>query len=89
MSDESGKRTGQWIDDAEDALGRTREALQTAWTETREARMATLETAREAVSRLGRAIEEGIDVARESWESTETEEPTGPDSTEPAGHEEE
>jgi hypothetical protein len=75
MSEEPGTRSSQWIDEAEDALSRAGEALRTAWTETRETRMATLETAREAAGRLGRAIDQGIEAARQSWGATPGQQP--------------
>lgn len=63
--DQSNKR---WIDEAEEALNRTAEALRTAWEETRDARMSTLEAAREAANRLGAAIDQGIEAAKQSWD---------------------
>lgn len=62
--DQSNKR---WIEEAEDALNRTTEALRAAWDESREARMSTLEAAREAANRLGTAIDQGIEAAKQSW----------------------
>jgi hypothetical protein len=76
MGSDQDKTTPQWITEAEEALNRTGDALKTAWNETREARMATLEAAREAASRLGKAIDEGIDAARHSWDSSHS---TGPE----------
>lgn len=58
----------RWIDEAEEALNRTSEALKTAWEGTREARMSTLEAAREAASKLGDAIDQGIILAKETWD---------------------
>jgi ElaB/YqjD/DUF883 family membrane-anchored ribosome-binding protein len=71
MSSNQDKTARQWISEAEEALNRTGDALKTAWSETREARMATLEAAREAASRLGKAIDEGIEAARKSWDSSQ------------------
>ena len=75
MSAEQEKTTKQWISEAEEALNRTGDALKTAWSETKEARMATLEAAREAASRLGKAIDEGIEAARKSWDASQSQEP--------------
>ncbi|HZD22862.1 MAG TPA: hypothetical protein VE569_05600 [Acidimicrobiia bacterium] len=66
----------RWIDEAEDALNRTSEALKAAWEETRDARKATLEAAREAVNRLSRAIDQGIETAKQSWGASDSETPT-------------
>ena len=74
MSSEQEKTTKQWISEAEEALSRTGDALKTAWSETREARVATLEAAREAASRLGKAIDEGIEAARMSWDASQSQE---------------
>lgn len=71
MSEEKAKTPRQWIDEAEEALNRTGEALRNAWNETKETRMGTLESAREAASRLGKAIDEGIAAARQSWDSSQ------------------
>lgn len=84
--------TRRWVDDAEEALNRTGEALRTAWEETRDARMSALEAAREAVNRLGVAIDQGIESARKSWEPSATDETSDPRAeteTGPAGTEEE
>jgi urocanate hydratase len=79
MSEEQATSARKWIDEAEEDLGRTGEALRTAWSETKEARMATLESAREAAARLGRAIDQGIEAARDTWDSSQQGEP--PDET--------
>jgi hypothetical protein len=68
MTDHENQSRKTWIEDAEEALNRTTEALKTAWDETREARMSTLEAAKEAANRLGKAIDQGIEVARQKWE---------------------
>lgn len=75
MSDERRKDARRWIDEAEEALNRTGEALRSAWSETKEARMATLEAAREAAARLGQAIDNGIEAARETWDASERQRP--------------
>jgi len=63
-------QTKRWIDEAEEALNRTAEALRAAWEETKEARTSTLEAAREAVNRLAAAIDQGIEAAKQSWDPT-------------------
>jgi hypothetical protein len=76
MTDEQTPREKRWIDDAEEALNRTGETLRAAWEGTREARMSTLEAAKEAANRLGAAIDQGIAVARETWDPSTQEEQT-------------
>jgi hypothetical protein len=71
MSDDQRKDARRWIDEAEEALNRTGEALRSAWSKTKEERMATLEAAREAAARLGKAIDHGIEAARETWDASE------------------
>jgi hypothetical protein len=63
--DPAGRR---WVDEAEEALNRAAEALKNAWEGTREARMSTLEAAKAAATKLGEAIEEGIALAKETWD---------------------
>lgn len=58
----------KWIEEAEEALNRTADALRAAWNETRDARTSTLEAAREAANRLGAAIDQGIEAAKQSWD---------------------
>jgi hypothetical protein len=82
VNEEQGRDVRKWIDEAEEALSRTAEALRTAWNDTKEARMATLEAAKEAAARLGKAIDQGIDAARENWDSAERQGPTSAGSTE-------
>lgn len=84
MNSEQEKTTKQWIGEAEEALNRTGDALKTAWSETKEARMATLEAAREAASRLGKAIDEGIEAARKSWDASQSQEPATSDAVDTA-----
>jgi len=67
MSEESDRQKNEWMDDAESALERIGESLRQAWSETRDARLATLEAAKEAASRLGDAIDQGISVVKETW----------------------
>ena len=78
MTEEKPGGSKKWVDDAEQALNKTSEALRAAWEGTREARMSTLEAAKEAATQLGQAIDKAIEAARESWaasseETTDTE----------------
>ena len=76
----------KWMDDAEEALNRVSEAVRTAWEGTKETRMSALEAAKEAAAQLGKAIDQGIDKARETWDSSKAREATGtsPGPEEPA-----
>lgn len=65
----------RWIDEAEEALSRTGDAIRAAWESTREARMSTLEAAKEAASRLAKTIDQGIEAARETWEPSRDDDP--------------
>jgi hypothetical protein len=81
MTDERDPNERTWVDEAEEALARAGEALKAAWEGTRDARMATLEAAKDAASNLGDAIDQGIAVVKEKWEpvgddDTSEEEPT-------------
>lgn len=60
--------TKRWVEEAEEALSRTGEALRAAWTETHEARSSALESAKEAAARLGTAIDQGIVAAKKTWD---------------------
>lgn len=68
MTEDETRESRRWLDEAEEALDRTSDALRAAWKESREARMSALEAAREAASRLGQAIDRGIDAAKQAWE---------------------
>jgi hypothetical protein len=68
MTQDQRSTTQTWIDEAEVALSRAAEAIQAAWHGTREARVATLESARDATSKLGDAIDMAIAAAREAWQ---------------------
>jgi hypothetical protein len=68
MTDKQDPTGRRWVDEAEEALNRTAEALRTAWEGTREARMSTLEAAKDAANRLGEAIDQGIALAKETWD---------------------
>ena len=84
MSERPPSDAKKWIDEAEAALNRTAEALRAAWEGTRESRTKTLEAARDAASQLGKAIDEGLEVARETWSSRSS----TPEENSPADEEE-
>ena len=67
MTDDQQSDFKAWVNDAEAALNRTAEALRAAWEGSRDSRMKTLEAAKEAAAQLGKAIDEGLDVARDAW----------------------
>lgn len=71
MTGERDPSARRWIDEAEEALNRVGNALSAGWEESHEARMATLQSAREATSRLGDAIDQGMAAAREKWDPAE------------------
>jgi hypothetical protein len=73
MTTEPDPGATKWIDEAEEALNRTAEALKAAWAGTREARMSTLEAARAAVDSLGDAIDQGIVLAKQTWDPSRPE----------------
>jgi hypothetical protein len=70
MTEEKTGGSKKWVDDAEQALNKASEALKAAWDGTREARMSTLEAAKEAAAQLGQALDKAIEAARESWDSS-------------------
>jgi hypothetical protein len=57
----------RWVDDMQDALDRTGDAIRTAWDASRETRMSALESAKQAAQELGEAIDKGIAAAKERW----------------------
>lgn len=70
MEEKSSEQQGkdrQWLDEAEEALRRTGDALRAAWGATREARMNALESAKLATRQLGEAIDKGVETARNRW----------------------
>lgn len=71
----------RWVDEAEEALNRAGEALKSAWEQTRDARMAALETAKEAANRLTEAIDQGIEVAKQTWDPSARERAAGDSGT--------
>lgn len=70
MTDNRDQNQKRWIDEADEALKHTGDALKAAWDQTRDARMAALETAKEAAHRLGEAIDQGIEVAKQTWDAS-------------------
>lgn len=81
---EDDRNQRRWIDEADEALTRAGEALRAAWDQTREARMAALETAKDAAHRLGEAIDQGIEAAKQTWDSS-TDELTSSEGANPSG----
>src|SRR5690606_1196926 len=74
MTDETRSETTEeskpnWSREAQEALDRTADAVRTAWDATRETRASALEAAKQAVKELGEALEKGLEVAKERWES--------------------
>ena len=86
MTGEKDPATRKWIDEAEDALNKVGQALKAAWEESHEARRATLQSAKEATSRLGDAIDQGMAAARKQWEPSEDGSPS-PEGAGPSGDE--
>jgi len=68
MTEDRDQTTKRWIDEAEEALNRTGDALRAAWDQTKDARASALDAAREAANRLGEAIDQGIVAAKETWD---------------------
>jgi hypothetical protein len=61
-----------WVDDTQEALNRTIDALQVAWGATRDTRLAALNSAKRTVAELTEAVEEGIAAANARWAATQT-----------------
>jgi len=55
----------------QEALDRTGDALRGAWDATRESRMSALESAKQAATELGAAIDKGIATAKERWSAVD------------------
>lgn len=70
-----------WIEDTQDALNRTIDALQTAWDTSRDSRLAALNSAKQTVGDLTAAVEEGIAAASTRWAEGQatTQETSAPD----------
>lgn len=61
----------RWLDEVQEALDRTGDAVRTAWEATRESRMSALESAKQAAQELGEVLDKGIAAAKERWAATE------------------
>lgn len=70
MEDKKSK-SKEWIDETEQALDRTVDALKAAWDSSRDARLSALESAKEAAAALGAAIDRGVTGARERWDAAQ------------------
>ena len=68
MTDNQEQDQTKWVEEAEEALNRAGDAIKSAWEQTRDARMKALETAKDAAKRLGEAIDQGIAVAKQTWD---------------------
>ena len=66
-STESSESRQRWVEEVQEALDRTGDALRTAWEATRESRMSALESAKQAAQELGAVIDKGIGAAKERW----------------------
>lgn len=64
---ESSESRQRWVEEVQEALDRTGDALRTAWEATRESRMGALESAKQAAQELGAVIDKGIGAAKERW----------------------
>lgn len=74
-----GEPKQRWLEDIQEALERTGDAIRTAWDATRDSRMSALESARQAAQELGDALDKGISAARERWTTAEPGEPASPE----------
>lgn len=63
----------RWVDEVQDALDRTGDAIRSAWDATRESRMSALESAKQAASELADVLDKGIAAAKERWAATDQE----------------
>jgi ElaB/YqjD/DUF883 family membrane-anchored ribosome-binding protein len=68
---ESGEARQRWMDEVQQALDRTGEAVKAAWEATRDSRMSALESAKQAAQELGVVLDKGIAAAKERWAATE------------------
>ncbi|MGH8914971.1 MAG: hypothetical protein ACRDZM_10705 [Acidimicrobiia bacterium] len=62
-----GSTRARWVDDMQEALDRTGDAIRTAWEASRETRMSALESAKQAAQELGESIDKGIAAAKDRW----------------------
>ena len=68
---ESSEARQRWLDEVQEALDRTGDAVRTAWDATRESRMSALESAKQAAQELGEVLDKGIAAAKERWAASE------------------
>jgi hypothetical protein len=68
---ESGEARQRWLEEVQEALDRTGDAIRTAWEATRESRMSALESAKQAAQELGEVLDKGIAAAKERWAAAE------------------
>ncbi|MGH8871213.1 MAG: hypothetical protein ACRDWS_04485 [Acidimicrobiia bacterium] len=68
---EAGDGKQRWVEEVQEALDRTGDAIRTAWEATRESRMSALESAKQAAQELGEVIDKGIAAAKERWSAVE------------------
>ena len=68
---ESSDARQRWVEEVQEALDRTGDAIRTAWDATRESRMSALESAKQAAQELGEVIDKGISAAKERWSAVE------------------
>jgi hypothetical protein len=64
---ESGEARQKWLEEVQEALDRTGDAIRIAWEATRESRMSALESAKQAAQELGEVLDTGIAAAKERW----------------------
>lgn len=85
---ESGEARQRWLEEVQEALDKTGDAIRTAWDATRESRMSALDSAKQAAQELGEVLDKGIAAAKERWTTAEQpgaeprEEPKTPQSEE-------
>jgi hypothetical protein len=68
---ESGEARQRWLEEVQEALDRTGDAIRTAWDATRESRMSALESAKQAAQELGEVLDKGMAAAKERWAAAE------------------
>ena len=81
---ESSEARQRWIEEVQEALDRTGDAIRTAWDATRESRMSALESAKQAAQELGRVLDKGVAAARDRWATDEVENAHSQETTGPA-----
>jgi hypothetical protein len=70
-SDSSDAARNKWVEEVQEALDRTGDAIRTAWDATRESRKIALESAKQAASELSVVLDKGITAAKERWASAD------------------